>query len=160
MVKVVPNTNEDSIWIKLNSHTSIAREYIYIGTFYPSPTHKRNKNGTDLFITLNEEIKIFKSNTNIFIQGDFTGRISDCEDFIKHDKEDEIFGIENNTNLPTRNPENTFIDSRGRELLDICKTNDYIVLNGRKTGDVFGNYTSHQWNGSSVADYIKLWKNT
>jgi hypothetical protein len=37
--------------------------------------------------------------------------------------------------------------------LDICKSNDLLILNGRTTGDVFGKYTNHNWNGSSVVDY-------
>ena len=73
---------------------------------------------------------------------------------LAHDKFDDVFGIQNNYNLPTRNSEDTFVNTRGRELLDFCKTNDYTIINGRKVGDIFGNYTSHQWNGSSVVDYL------
>ena len=29
-----------------------------------------------------------------------------------------------------------------------------LILNGRKTGDLFGRYTCHNWNGSSVVDYV------
>ena len=65
-----------------------------------------------------------------------------------------MFGIENDYNLPTRNSEDSSMNTRGNELLDFCKTNDYLIVNGRKLGDIFGNYTSHQWNGSSVVDYF------
>ena len=39
-------------------------------------------------------------------------------------------------------------------LLDVCKLNDFLILNGRKTGDLSGSFTSHQWNGSAVVDYV------
>ena len=32
--------------------------------------------------------------------------------------------------------------------------NDYLIMNGRTIGDLFGKFTSHQWNGSSVVDYF------
>ena len=36
----------------------------------------------------------------------------------------------------------------------MCKLNDFLILNGRKVGDLSGNFTSHQWNGSAVVDYV------
>ena len=53
-----------------------------------------------------------------------------------------------------RNSEDLKTNPRGNELLDICKLNDIFILNGRTTGDIFGNYTCHNWNGSSVVDYF------
>ena len=29
-----------------------------------------------------------------------------------------------------------------------------LIVNGRTTGDIFGKYTCHKWNGSSVVDYF------
>ncbi len=45
-------------------------------------------------------------------------------------------------------------NSRGDELLDFCKTNEFAIVNGRKLGDLFGKCTSHQYNGSSAIDYL------
>ena len=42
----------------------------------------------------------------------------------------------------------------GNDLLDFCKADDYLIINGRKVGDISGKHTSHQWNGSSLVDYI------
>ena len=56
--------------------------------------------------------------------------------------------------MPTRNSEDKDIDSRGKELIELCKSLGLVVLNGRKIGDLFGKYTSLQWNGSSVVDYV------
>ena len=53
-----------------------------------------------------------------------------------------------------RNSQDTTKNIRGQELLDVCKVNDLLILNGRKNGDLFGVCTSHQWNGSSVVDYF------
>ena len=33
-------------------------------------------------------------------------------------------------------------------------THNLVINNGRKPGDMYGKYTSIQWNGSSVVDYV------
>ena len=151
VVQVVPTSNEDSIWIKVKGN-SLGGD-LYIGTFYMSPTHNRNRQKDDLFTTLCEEVNFFKNKGTVLIQGDFNARTGMREDFISHDKFDEIFGIENH-DKHKRNSEDVTVNQMGGELLDFCKTNDFSILNGRKLGDIFGQYTSHQWNGSSVVDYV------
>ena len=59
----------------------------------------------------------------------------------------------NKENQTLRNSEDKSRNQRGKEILDICKLNDLLILNGRTTGDIFGNFTCHNWNGSSVVDY-------
>ena len=61
-------------------------------------------------------------------------------------------GIQNLDNQSSRNSEDRKANPRGSGLLDVCKLNDFLILNGRTTGDLFGSFTS-QWNGSSVGDY-------
>ena len=36
----------------------------------------------------------------------------------------------------------------------MCKSLDLNIVNGRKTGDLFGKYTCLKWNGNSVVDYL------
>ena len=58
-------------------------------------------------------------------------------------------------NIQNRNSEDKVpADHRGRELLEMCKSLGLLILNGRKVGDLYGAYTSFQWNGSSVVDYV------
>ena len=44
LVQVVPNKNDDSIWIKLKKELYNEKDDIYIGTYYVSPYNKNNKN--------------------------------------------------------------------------------------------------------------------
>ena len=154
MVQYVPSENEDSIWVKVKGNTFGEHGDAYIGTFYVSPLHQRNKDKVDIFSKLDAEISLFKDKGSIFIQGDLNARIGIEHDSIKHDKFDELFGIENSNNQLMRNSEDLIVNTRGNELLDFCKTHDFLIVNGRKVGDLFGNYTSHQWNGSRVVDYL------
>lgn len=57
------------------------------------------------------------------------------------------------TQIPVRNSLDPIINSRGKEILDLCVASRMRILNGRKIGDSLGYHTCHKWNGSSVVDY-------
>ena len=143
-VHLVPNKNEDSIWVKVKQSPVGQQKDIYIGTFYVSPTNQHNSNKEDFFSVLNEEINTFDKKGTVIIQGDLNARIGKNKDFLTQDKYDETFGILNSNKQYDRNSEDSTVNTRGNDLIDFCKTNDYLIVNGRKLGDVFGNYTSHQ----------------
>ena len=164
LVQVVANSCEDSIWIK------VLKENLYIGTYYISPYNTKTKT-FDFFKTVNDEISHFMEKGTVLVQGDLNARIGIKPDFIRGglcgQPEDEVEATncyfttgsiledENSTIEPSlRNSEDKKENSRGKDLLDICVVNDLLVVNGRKTGDIFGKYTSHNWNGSSVVDYL------
>ena len=79
------------------------------------------------------------------MQGDLNARTANDKDYIESDKPDSYFGIENLSNQNLRNSEDENKNPRGNELLDVCKLNDMLIINGRKTGDHFGKYTCHNW---------------
>ena len=56
--------------------------------------------------------------------------------------------------MTKRNSQDTAVNARGNEMLDMCKSLDLNIANGRKTGDLFGSYTCIKWNGNSVVDYL------
>ena len=152
-VEVAPN-KKDSIWVKIKQKRNgggKVEKYIYVGTYYVNPRKANNPN--DFFTSLNEEISLFRKKGEVFVQGDLNARTVKDNDFIEYDKFDEEMGIQNFDNQCSRNSEDRKANPRGSELLDVCKLNDFLILNGRTTGDLFGSFTSHQWNGSSVVDY-------
>ena len=146
-VTEVKTKNEDSIWIKIQRDINKTSEDIYIGTYYISPARKQCGNQDDLLTTFIAEILRFNEKGQVIIQGDLNARIGQNNDFISDDKYDESFGIKNSDSQIIRNSEDPKSNKRGRELLDFCKTNDFVIVNARKSGDIFGKCTSHQWNG-------------
>ena len=48
---------------------------------------------------------------------------------------------------------------RGKELLDVCKLNDFLILNGRTTGDGTGSFTCIANKGRSIVDYFIVSRN-
>ena len=66
-----------------------------------------------------------------------------------------MFGIEICGQPLLRNSEvRKPLNKSGSCLLDLCKSHDFLIVNGRKAGDIFGKYTSFQWNGCRVVDYL------
>ena len=101
-----------------------------------------------------EEAESFSEKGVVFIQGDLNARTGTEPDYIEHDKSDDIFNIQNLEKPLSRNSDDKKLCERGTKLLDLCKYMDFLIVNGRKTEDIFGKYTSIQWNGSSVVDYV------
>ena len=116
--------------------------YIYIGTYYISPPNR--KGSKDSLTTRNEELIFFNKKGVALVQGDLNARTGTVKDFIEHDKYDQNLGIENLNNQHLRNSQDRETKTRGKDLIDICKMNDYLIMNGRTIGDLFGKCTSHQ----------------
>ena len=55
--------------------------------------------------------------------------------------------------------QDTVVDTRGRELIDLCIKSQLRILNGRSFGDSQGMYTFHNYNGNSVVDYMIVSEN-
>jgi hypothetical protein len=46
------------------------------------------------------------------------------------------------------------VDSRGKDLLELCIANKLRITNGRTFADTHGKFTCHNYAGSSVVDYF------
>ena len=57
-------------------------------------------------------------------------------------------------NLTKRQNFDNIVNDHGKQLLDLCKTCDLRILNGRSKGDTLGKFTFHSINGISTVDYI------
>ena len=64
--------------------------------------------------------------------------------------------FENTRNIHQRNNCDNNFNSYEKNVLQICKSFDLHILNGRKKGDSLGNATFHVRNGVSTVDYI-IW---
>ena len=148
--KVIPTKNVDSIWIEKTSQTG---ESMRMGFYYCSP-----EGGTvDFDKTVGGEIERLTIGDKTFIFGDFNARTRTDQENITHDKYDDELGIPTvmkEIPLPRNSEDMKLVNKRGHDFLDMCKTNDLSIVNGRTVGDIFGKYTCHQSRGSSVVDYL------
>ncbi len=151
-VTPIKRSDKDVIWVKIDK--KLCGSDIYVGTVYFSPTGRKN-DISNKFQKLREEIMLFQGKGSVILQGDFNARTGLEDDRIILDRFMEDFEVGDNHTLPPRNSEDRSpVNTRGEELLELCKSHELIILNGRKMGDPWGKMTSFQWNGSAVVDYV------
>ena len=91
------------------------------------------------------------------VMGDLNARTGEDPDLIHNDVYDQNIPLFENY-LPDsciidRYSKDKVVLARGRALNDLCIQTGLRILNGRSTGDLVGNFTCHNYNGSSVVDY-------
>ena len=147
--------NKDIVWIKLKKkHHNLPRD-IYIGSVYVSGENN-TASISEKIKNLSGDIETIKGkNGDIIIQGDFNARTANTKDFVEYDKHDPTADLDclEFFDIPPRCSEDKTHNTNGKELLDLCKTYNFCIVNGRKTGDHVGNFTSFQPGGNSVIDY-------
>ena len=150
----VKSENTDVIWIKIKKDlTGLDRE-VFLGTLYFSPSG--NKDCVQKkYQALAEDISKFQPKGHIVLQGDFNAHTKNCPDFIENDENSEELGGQSSPNPQPRNSEDkSKVDIRGDDLIELCKSLNLKIMNGRTSGDIFGKITSFHWNGKAVVDYI------
>jgi len=108
-----------------------------------------------MFEDLENDIETFSSQGSILLMGNFnsrTGKYSDCVSqdgnaMIANDQSQFSFG------LTRRNSFDNELNNHRKRLLEICKSADLRILNGRVSGDSLGRATFHGKTGVSVVDY-------
>ena len=153
-ISPINNLNKNSIWIRIKKDIVGNRQDIFVGTVY-LPPHKNKGDSSKKILDLFEEIVSFQKKGEVIVQGDFNARTGICNDRIIPDKFDTILMNNGSIDVPNRNSQDKVpADHRGKELIELCKSLEMVILNGRKIGDLFGKFTSLQWNGNSVVDYV------
>ena len=109
----------------------------------------------EIFEEFEKDIIHFSSKANVTTLGDFNARTSKQEDFVSNEGNEYIPDTsENSFYLKERQNFDTSINNHGKKLIEICKTCDLRILNGRTLGDSLGQPTFHGKNGISTIDYI------
>ena len=129
--------NKDIIWMKMSKKYNNSPNDIYFGSAYLS-AENTTKSISEKIRNISEDIEIIRNKGGvILLQGDLNARTSNANDSAKHDKYDIVVDTEN-FDLPLRNSADAELNSKGKELLDLCKTFNLCIINGRKTGDHMG----------------------
>ena len=95
----------------------------------------------------------------MIVSGDFNGRTGCYCDFILYDQYIEA-GLDDSIrykDIPTRANRDNVTDAYGRRLLELCKTTNLLIANGRLGLDKdVGDFTFYGEKGCSVVDYLLL----
>ena len=133
-VTPVKNNNQDAAWVKIDK--SLCGRDTYLGTLYFSPTGTK-EHISKQFSDLASDIAKFQQKGEVIIQGDLNARIGKEQDFFNlHNVEcHKDYDEEEESGIGQRNSEDIVINKRGEELVELCKSLNMVILNGRKVGD-------------------------
>ncbi|ESO86614.1 hypothetical protein LOTGIDRAFT_166878 [Lottia gigantea] len=97
---------------------------------------------------------------NLILAGDFNARTGTIPDYAVSDSVNHLPQLENVYNVDKfelpRNNLDAIENNFGRKLINMCKLFGVHILNGRKNGDINGNFTCTTNGGRSVVDYIAV----
>ena len=158
-IKILNNTNPDFQWIKLDGPHFGFQKDLFICLIYFSPPGSTYTIGLnqDILEIVEKDIVKYQTFGNVMLCGDFNARTASECDFISDDDNNFIPFHQSypvDRNITQRKSQDQITDSRGRELLDICISQQLRFLNGRVLGDLMGKFTCHTTNGSSTVDYV------
>ncbi|CAG2204832.1 unnamed protein product [Mytilus edulis] len=163
-VKFLEHETSDYIWLKLDKFFFGISRHIYICFLYDPPaesTYSRQLEA-DILSLIEKDISKHSKDGDIILAGDFNARTGDEPDLIQGDSSNHtpLFNSYSpDLDLPSRSSQDNILSQRGKYLIDLCIQDKLRILNGRTFGDTFGQYTSHQPNGSSVIDYFIVSEN-
>ena len=109
----------------------------------------------EIYDELENDIALFSSKGHAMLLGDFNASTNKLEDHISQNGRNFINDLSENSLQPkcTQSFDNQ-INNHGKQHIDICKSCDLRILNGRTKGDSLGRPTYHGRKGISVIDYI------
>lgn len=152
-VTIVKN-RKNFLWSKISKEILNDDKDLYIcGTYIPP--EKSNYFDEEIFEELENDIISFSSRGNIITLGDFNARTNKLEDFVSSEGSNLILDTSENSLRPTeRQNFDSITNNHGKKLIEICKSCDLRILNGRTMGDSLGRPTFHGKNGTSVVEYM------
>ena len=165
-VKEIPSDYEDIMAISISSSlTGFTKDIVLINVYDspPQSSYKAKQRASGNDIDTIDQLTDFIAgleNKSIFLAGDFnarTGRLNSGR--ITHDIS-QNFGAHLQESYPSsltmRASKDTTLNERGRKLLEFMESCNLTILNGSTVGDIFGEFTSLQYNGASVVDYMAV----
>ena len=151
-------------WIKLNAKSFNINKDIYIGCIYIPPEGSSYMAACDNYFDIIEtEVMKFSANSDVFLCGDLNARTCDYDDFSNSISgtnspfSSHEYFIQNDTSnfFKRSSQDQSRPNNYGKELLNICKSANLLICNGRFGQDKdIGKFTCFTARGRSVVDYL------
>ena len=146
------------MWLKFDKNYFHINEDMYVAVAYIAPENSpvHNLYDIDIFKVIQDDISFFQNRGRVFLLGDLNSRTSTKSDFIDNDRPIDIQYDENEVDTPIpRSSMDKGSNRFGDSLLDICKSVNMRIVNGRLHNDKsVGRLTCYTHNGESVVDYV------
>ena len=159
-VAIMAEPGTESVFVQLKKEFFGLRNDIYVCFAYCVPSSStvlhRDFMPDDLFEDLQTKLSKYDQRGDVIILGDMNSRTSCIREYLPNDSNEHVpappLYVDTEATF-VRNSFDKVVNSYGRKFLDICKSVPLRILNGRKLGDLLGNFTCQNPRGSSVVDY-------
>ena len=165
-ISVIESASDYILWLKLSKSFLQTDEDFIFGVVYIPPTDSKFNNSDELDLFEVEITSMCISHRNVFLMGDFNARTQNKEDFIDADDffaqhfgfDDTVYQFYNISCLLAqfnldrhRVSKDNVSNNEGNLLIEICRSNNLFILNGRCGNDKgIGAFT---FRNTSVIDY-------
>ena len=161
-VTKVATTGSETVQLKLDKNIfSLVRDTV-ISFSYCSPANSSYTRRTqvDCYDDLEQKLSCLGQDIDIISLGDFNARTGTGLDYIRDEDNTDMpdvydYQVDSVATYPRGNMD-TGTNSYGEKLLSLCKSVPLRICNGRKIGDILGDYTCFTWNGKSTVDYCMV----
>jgi hypothetical protein len=158
-IQFLKHQTNDYIRLQLCKEYFGLKQDIFICYMYNHPADSPYSRALDLdyFDVVEKEITDFSRQGQIIFRGDLNARTGSLPDFITEDNDDHLPLFNDyhpDRKRSHRRSKDNILISRGRQLNELCIQMGLRILNGRFFGDSLGQFTSYQYNGSSVIYYF------
>ena len=153
-------TSSEYMWLKLDKKFFNMETDIYLLVVYVAPLNSSFAvKSEDLFQLIENDISKLSSIGQILVCGDFNARTSKEPDYCTHDNISDLIDIPvtytQDIPIHRNNLDVKSVDHHGNQLLELCRSSDMRIVNGRVFGDTLGYHTCFSPNGDpSVIDYF------
>lgn len=115
--------------------------------------------GTSTFDIIMEQLADLAPKGDTLLMGDFNARTSELEDFDIQSENPAFTTLNtchdfNDNQLPHRHNCDRIVNKNGQLLIDLCRSTEHRIINGRFVGDSMGFFTFLSQNGKSCVDYF------
>ena len=153
-VEKQPSDHEDLLILKIKKEAIGHVTDLYIFVVYVKPVSETQS----MFDVIERNLEKYSQHGDTVILGDLNARTGHRSDVDSVTANVDVLHLPDDVsqscdNVPSRQTCDSVVNERGRELLDLCKTTDHVILNGRFLGDSMGYFTFMNDNGCSVVDY-------
>jgi exonuclease III len=161
-IKVTDTEDPEILGITLKKDFFNLPKNLYVWFTYAPPVNSPYAKNREKSSILRLEEKIaYKNPNNHLVMGDLNGRTSDTHDFIQEENDchsplQDIDHYTPDIPLSRQNSDTNPVDTNGKLILNLCKTLQMRILNGRTPGDRWGaptRFPLHKAEKPSLIDY-------
>ena len=150
----------ETIILKLKKDFFSFTKDIMLSFTYCAPTGSSYLTRTQFDPLADLELKLTNAvqEGDLICLGDFNARTGTDLDYLESEDNADIPILDNYHTTDTiatypRGNRDIMTNQYGEKLLSLCRSLPLRICNGRKLGDIVGNYTCYKYNGQSVVDY-------